>query len=297
MSCVSRYLLPELSLMEDIVVDPYGHPRIPYRGHYDPEHCRKRREWAEKFASCSLERTGQWWKNEGKDDSCSCLKLKGNVENPIGLAKIPVGLVGPLLVRGEHINGYALCPFATTEGALVASATRGATALTRAGGVLVRVTEQRMVRAPAFQMRNLVEVEELWAWLKANFSALQKQVKLFSQHAQLVDLAPFRFGRILVVLFHYCTQDAAGQNMVTSGTWHSCKWVLRKVEQELPNVKVINFWIESDMSGDKKIAAMNLFQTRGIHAQAEAWVPEEILRSVLKVCCVVDLNYIIITFL
>ena len=124
---------------------------------------------------------------------------------------------------------------------------------------------------------------KLWAWLKANFSALQKQVKLFSQHAELVDLAPFRFGRILVVLFHYCTQDAAGQNMVTSGTWHSCKWVLRKVEQELPNVKVINFWIESDMSGDKKIAAMNLFQTRGIHAQAEAWVPEEILRSVLKV--------------
>ena len=73
-----------------------------------------------------------------------------------------MGLVGPLLLRGEHINGYVLCPFATTEGALVASATRGATALTRAGGVLVRVTEQRMVRAPAFQMRNLVEVEELW---------------------------------------------------------------------------------------------------------------------------------------
>ena len=50
----------EIVLMEDVVIDPYGHPRIPYRGHYDPEHCRKRREWAEKFASCSLEHTGQW---------------------------------------------------------------------------------------------------------------------------------------------------------------------------------------------------------------------------------------------
>lgn len=265
-------------------VDSYGHPRIPYRGHYDPDSCRKRREWAENFASCNLEHTGQWWENEGGDDSCSCLNLKGNVENPIGLAKVPVGLVGPLLLRGEHVNGYVLCPFATTEGALVASATRGATALMRSGGVQVRISDRCMVRAPAFQTRNLIEAEKLWEWLKTNLPALQKQVKLFSQHAELMELIPHRFGRILVVQFCYHTQDASGQNMVTSGTWHSCKWVLRKVEQELPDVKVVNFWIESNMSGDKKIVAMNLFQTRGIHAQAEAWIPEEILRSVLKVC-------------
>ena len=285
----------ELKRGEDI--DAYGHPRIPYRGHYDPDRCRKRREWAEKFASCNLEHTGQWWKNEGDQDSCSCLKLKGNVENPIGLAKVPVGLVGPLLLRGEHVNGYVLCPFATTEGALVASATRGATALMRSGGVHVRVSEQCMVRAPAFQMRNLVEAEKLWEWLKTNFSALQKQVQLFSQHAELTELVPHRFGRTLVVHFRYRTQDASGQNMVTSGTWHSCKWVLRKVEQELPDIKVMNFWIESNMSGDKKIAAMNLFQTRGIHAQAEAWVPEEILRSVLKVCIRAHINPLTIGFI
>ena len=93
-----------------------------------------------------------------------------------------------------------------------------------------------------------------------------------------------RLGRLLVVQFKYETQDAAGQNMVTSGTWHACKWLLRRVENDLPTVNIVNFWIESDVSMDKRMAAMHLFQTRGIHAQAEAWIPEAVLKSVLKVC-------------
>ena len=163
-------------LLDDI--DPYGHPRVPLRGYYDAECCNRRRNWAEKFASCSLQHTGQWWENEGKDDSCSCLKLKGNAENVIGLAKVPVGLVGPLLIKGSHVGGYILCPFATTEGALVASATRGATALTRAGGVCAKILEQVQIRSPAFQLRSMKEVDQFQIWLDNNFAALQKQVML-----------------------------------------------------------------------------------------------------------------------
>ena len=77
------------------------------------------------------------------------------------------------------MTGYALCPFATTEGALVASATRGATALTRAGGVRVMISKQCMTRAPAFQLRSMAEVEILWKWFSSNLDALQKQVRLF----------------------------------------------------------------------------------------------------------------------
>lgn len=46
--------------------DPYGHPRVPYRGYYDKESCIKRRKWAEQFSLTSLECTGEWWTNEGK---------------------------------------------------------------------------------------------------------------------------------------------------------------------------------------------------------------------------------------
>jgi hydroxymethylglutaryl-CoA reductase len=82
-------------------VDPFGHPRIPYRGHYDRVHCDKRRSWLERFGGCSLEHCGQWWLSEGSSDACSCIKLKGNIENAIGLAKVPLGVCGPLLFTGD----------------------------------------------------------------------------------------------------------------------------------------------------------------------------------------------------
>lgn len=85
--------------------------------------------------------------------------------------------------------------------------------------------------------------------------------------------------------FKFHTKDAAGQNMVTSSTWQLCKWLLRKIETDLQSIQIINFWIESNMSGDKKVAFLNLMRTRGLHAQAEAWIPESILKSVLKVHC------------
>ena len=51
------------------------------------------------------------------------------------------------------------------------------------------------------------------------------------------------------------------------------------------------------MSGDKKVAFLNLMRTRGLHAQAEAWIPESILKSVLKVVCLgfvcIDMTYLL----
>ena len=57
-----------------------------------------------------------------------------NVENFIGLARVPIGLAGPLLVHGEHARGKFQVPLATTEAALVASYTRGAQLITESGG-------------------------------------------------------------------------------------------------------------------------------------------------------------------
>lgn len=113
-----------------------------------------------------------------------------------------------------------------------------------------------------------------------------------------MDLTPTRQGRLLIVHFKFHTKDAAGQNMVTSSTWQLCKWLLRKIETELPSIQIINFWIESNMSGDKKVAFLNLMRTRGLHAQAEAWIPESILKSVLKVaylffCVCIDMIYLL----
>ena len=45
--------------------------------------------------------------------------LAGNIENPIGVAQVPIGLAGPLLINGEHAQGSFYVPMATTEGTLV----------------------------------------------------------------------------------------------------------------------------------------------------------------------------------
>jgi len=112
-------------------------------------------------------------------------------------------------------------------------------------------------------------------------------VTKISQHAILTKIESKQFGRAVIVHFNYETGDACGQNMVTSCTHDLCTWFLDSLETELPQVKLCQYFIETGMSGDKKIGFLNQWRTRGHHVQAEAWIPTYILKSVLKVITVV----------
>src|ERR1700730_2917004 len=48
-----------------------------------------------------------------------------NCENFIGVAQVPMGVCGPLRVRGNHIDGEVYVPLATTEAGLGARTHRG----------------------------------------------------------------------------------------------------------------------------------------------------------------------------
>src|ERR1700736_611290 len=80
-----------------------------------------------------------------------------NVENFIGTVRVPVGIAGPLAVHGGAARGTYYVPLATTEAALVASYSRGAQLLTRAGGCTARVLDARMRRAPVFRFADVRE--------------------------------------------------------------------------------------------------------------------------------------------
>ena len=76
--------------------------------------------------------------------------MSGNIENIFGVAQVPVGIAGPLLVNGEYAQGEYFVPMATVEGTMLASYNRGMKVIRESGGVLTTVTDVVMQRAPCF---------------------------------------------------------------------------------------------------------------------------------------------------
>ena len=89
--------------------------KIPRDGvnEYTATIARKCREFVSQKTSTSLQHCGQY--------SLDPAITSGNIENFIGVAQVSIGLIGPLLVNGEHAQGEFYVPMATTEGTLVAS--------------------------------------------------------------------------------------------------------------------------------------------------------------------------------
>ena len=98
-------------------------------------------------------------------------ELPGNVEHFLGVAQVPIGLAGPLLVDGEHAQGEFYVPLATTEGTLVASYNRGMKLLHAAGGVRTTILDDRMQRAPAFVFESAREARAFGAVARPRTSA------------------------------------------------------------------------------------------------------------------------------
>src|SRR5438270_7944650 len=97
----------------------------------------------------------------------------GNIEQFVGVAQVPIGLAGPLLVNGEHAQGEFYVPLATAEGTLVASYNRGMRLLYEAGGVTTTIMADHMQRAPAFLFPSARESRAFGDWLVEPFDRIQ----------------------------------------------------------------------------------------------------------------------------
>ena len=96
-------------------VQPTHRARIPrdQERDYTDEMAHKRQSFVAEHTGAGLDHVGKY--------SFDPAVLPGNVENFTGVAQVPIGLAGPLTVRGEHAEGDFFVPMATTEGTLVAS--------------------------------------------------------------------------------------------------------------------------------------------------------------------------------
>ena len=101
--------------------------------------------------------------------------VSGNVENFTGVAQVPIGLAGPLLVDGEYAQGEFYIPMATTEGTLVASYSRGMRLLSECGGVKTTIVEQFMQRSPVFIFDDARQARDFGDWLDRPFAGSQRR--------------------------------------------------------------------------------------------------------------------------
>jgi hydroxymethylglutaryl-CoA reductase (NADPH) len=197
--------------------------------------------------------------------------LQGNIENFVGMAQVPVGVVGPLRVNGLSAKGDFYVPMATTEGVLVASHNRGARVVSLSGGATVMCLTERVSRAPGFLFRNLVEAGKFVLWCTKQYEVFKSIVKGTSRYAELEDVRTTLEGNHVYLSFEYTTGDASGQNMVTIATEAVCQHIIKSSP-----IQPKHWFIESNMSGDKKATAMSFIFVRGKKVTAEALIPRSL---------------------
>src|SRR5829696_7431485 len=111
-------------------------PRQP--DDYTREAAAARREFLHERTGASLEHVGSY--------SFDPAPLPGNIEHFTGVAQVPIGVAGPLLVDGVHA----------------------------AGGVRTTIMDDRMQRAPAFLFESARGARAFGEWLDEHFDEIRE---------------------------------------------------------------------------------------------------------------------------
>ncbi len=228
-----------------------------------------RRAFIEEATGASTTNVGSYSLSPGQ--------LPGNVENFLGVAQVPIGLAGPLLVDGEHARGEFYVPLATTEGTLVASYNRGMRLLSEAGGVRTTVVDDRMQRAPVFVLNDARAAREFGTWIEEHTDRIRIAAESTTSSGKLLDIDQYAVGPLRYLRFNFTTGDAAGQNMVGRATLAACAWI-KATHPGRPD-----FVLSGAIDTDKKHSQINALRGRGKRVVAEATIPAGVLGDQMRV--------------
>lgn len=197
-----------------------------------------------------------------------------NCEIVVGYVPLPVGLVGPLTINDESVY----VPMATTEGCLVASANRGAKAITQGGGAKARIFRDGITRAPCLRMGSAMDAADLKIWCEqpSNFSVLKEAFESTTRFGKLLECNPTVAGKNIYLRLVCFSGDAMGMNMVSKGSLA----VIETLQKRFPSCQLIA--LSGNMCTDKKAAATNWLHGRGKSVVVEAVIPKEVVRMTLK---------------
>uniref|UniRef100_A0A7G9ULM4 3-hydroxy-3-methylglutaryl coenzyme A reductase n=1 Tax=Trichoderma carraovejensis (nom. inval.) TaxID=2768925 RepID=A0A7G9ULM4_9HYPO len=207
-------------------------------------------------------------------------------ENVIGYMPIPVGVAGPLVIDGQSF----FIPMATTEGVLVASTSRGCKAINSGGGAVTVLTADGMTRGPvvSFETLDRAGAAKLWLDSEEGQTTMKTAFNSTSRFARLQTMKTAIAGTNLYIRFKTTTGDAMGMNMISKG----CEHALNVMQNEAGFDDMVIISLSGNYCSDKKPAAINWIEGRGKSVVAEAIIPGEVVRSVLKtdVDSLVELN-------
>jgi hydroxymethylglutaryl-CoA reductase (NADPH) len=214
-------------------------------------------------------------------------------ESLVGVAVIPVSAVPVEIALGAYAlsddgdvveTGRATetvhVPLAHTEGGLTASMTRGALA---AGAIRTYVLHDRITRASCFVCKDAGEAVALARWVESELPAMREWLESstdasLSKRAKLRGVKTHVVGPMCHVLWQWTTGDAVGPNMMTRNSY---TLNMGYVMQRAP-VKPERAILEANMGGDKKPSAEFFQSGHGKTVLAEAFLPDEQIRRVLR---------------
>ncbi|KAL4783160.1 hydroxymethylglutaryl-coenzyme A reductase-domain-containing protein [Aspergillus varians] len=207
-------------------------------------------------------------------------------ENVIGHLPLPLGVAGPLTIDGQSY----FIPMATTEGVLVASASRGAKAINAGGGAVTVLTGDGMTRGPCVGFPTLTRAAAAKVWLDSDEgkNIMTTAFNSTSRFARLQHMKTALAGTYLYIRFKTTTGDAMGMNMISKGV----EKALRIMATECGFDDMATISVSGNFCTDKKAAALNWIDGRGKSVVAEAIIPGDVVRNVLKsdVDALVELN-------
>jgi hydroxymethylglutaryl-CoA reductase (NADPH) len=204
-------------------------------------------------------------------------EMAGNIENMFGVAQVPIGLAGPLLVNGEHAQGEFYVPMATVEGTMLASYNRGMKVIREAGGVTTTVAGEAMQRAPCFVFRDARDARDFEHWLVEHEDEIRAVAESTTSVGKLREIEHYNAHNFVFTRFDYSTGDAAGQNMTSRATFVACEWI----REQYPKLK--NYLLSGNFDTEKRTSAVNSLKGRGRRVTAEITIPREVLERNLRI--------------
>ena len=235
---------------------------------YTSEIITERQHFLEEKSGASLNHTKQF--------SFDPETMEGNCEQLFGVAQVPIGVAGPLLVNGEHAQGEFYVPMATIEGTLIASYNRGMRVIRESGGVTTTVMSEAMQRAPVFFFKDARDAREFCHWLVDSIDVIRAQAESTTSVGKLLEIEQYPVHNMVYTRFDYSTGDAAGQNMTGGATFVACEWIRANYP------KLRTYGLSGGMDTEKKTSFVNSLKGRGRKVTAEITIPRQVLADVLR---------------